>query len=80
MSSLHTTDIERAQAFYGDLFLWELARVPDAALCQWRLADQVVAVVTATDGVVVPPHWPSTSPSATPAAPPTTRRPWAVAC
>ncbi len=57
MSSLHTTDLERAQAFYGGLFGWELAPVPDAAFSQWRLAEQVVAVVTATDGVAVPPHW-----------------------
>jgi predicted enzyme related to lactoylglutathione lyase len=57
MSSLHTTDVERAQAFYGAVFDWELESVPDAAFSLWRRSERVVAVVTATDGVAVPPHW-----------------------
>jgi predicted enzyme related to lactoylglutathione lyase len=57
MSSLHTTDVERAQAFYGAMFGWELEPVADAAFSMWRLLGQVVAVVAATDGVAVPPHW-----------------------
>ena len=51
MSSLHTSDLQRAQAFYGAVFGWELEPVPDAPFSQWRLSDQVVAVTTATDGV-----------------------------
>lgn len=57
MSSLHTADVERARAFYGAAFGWELEPVPDAPFSRWRLADQLVAVVTVTDGVTVPPHW-----------------------
>jgi predicted enzyme related to lactoylglutathione lyase len=59
MSSLHTTDVERAQAFYGAMFDWEPESVPDAAFSLWRRSGRVVAVVTATatDGVAVPPHW-----------------------
>ncbi|NMN97227.1 VOC family protein [Antrihabitans stalactiti] len=57
MSSLHTTDLERANAFYGNLFGWELASVPGAGFAQWRRGDRLVAVVTATDGIAVPPHW-----------------------
>ncbi|MBT2537469.1 VOC family protein [Arthrobacter sp. ISL-69] len=57
MSSLHTPDIERAQAFYGAMFDWQLESVPNAAFSLWRRAGRVVAVVTATDGVAVPPHW-----------------------
>ena len=57
MSSLHTTDIGQAQAFYGALFDWELESVPDAPFSLWLRAGRVVAVVTATDGVAVPPHW-----------------------
>jgi uncharacterized protein len=57
MSSLHTPDLERARAFYGAVFGWELAPVPGAAYAAWRLAGEVVAVATATDGVAVPPHW-----------------------
>lgn len=56
MSSLHTTDLKRAQVFYGDLFGWELEPVPGALFSRWRLGDQVVAVITATDGVAIPPH------------------------
>jgi predicted enzyme related to lactoylglutathione lyase len=57
MSSLHTTDVERAQVFYGAMFDWELESVPDAPFSLWRRSGRVVAVVTATDGVAVPPHW-----------------------
>lgn len=57
MSSLHTTDIEAAATFYGTMFGWELDSVPDAGFALWRLSGDVVAVVTATDGVAVPPHW-----------------------
>jgi len=57
MSSLHTTDVGRAQAFYGDMFEWELEPVPGAVFSLWRRSGRVVAVVTATDGVAVPPHW-----------------------
>lgn len=57
MSSLHTTDVDRAEAFYGKLFDWKLESVPGAGFAQWRRAGRRVAVVTATDGVAVPPHW-----------------------
>jgi predicted enzyme related to lactoylglutathione lyase len=57
MSSLHTTDVERAQAFYSAMFDWELDSVPDAAFSLWRRSGRVVAAVTATDGIAVPPHW-----------------------
>ncbi len=57
MSSLHSTDLERAQTFYRAVFGWELDPVPGTPLFQWRLSGQVVAVVTATDGVAVPAHW-----------------------
>jgi predicted enzyme related to lactoylglutathione lyase len=57
MSSLHTPDLERAGAFYGAMFDWELESVPNAAFSLWQRAGRVVAVVTATDGVSVPPHW-----------------------
>lgn len=57
MSSLHTTDVERAQAFYAAMFGWELEPVPDVAFALWRRSGRVVAVVTPTDGIAVPPHW-----------------------
>lgn len=57
MSSLHTTDVQRAQAFYGAMFDWEPESVPGAAFSLWRRSGRVVAVVTATDGIAVPPHW-----------------------
>ena len=57
MSSLHTPDVDRAAAFYGAMFDWELEPVPDAAFSLWRRSGRVVAVVTATDGAAVPPHW-----------------------
>ncbi len=57
MSSQQTTDIGRAQAFYGEMFDWELESVPDAPFSLWLRSGRLVAVVTATDGVVVPPHW-----------------------
>ena len=56
MSSLHTTDVQRAQAFYGAMFDWQLEPVPDAAFSLWRRSGRVVGVVSATD-VAVPPHW-----------------------
>jgi len=57
MSSLHTTDIDAAASFYGTMFGWELDSVPDAGFALWRLSGEIVAVVSATDGVAVPPHW-----------------------
>jgi uncharacterized protein len=57
MSSLHTTDLERAEAFYGDLFAWELEPESETPFRHWRLAGEIVAVATATDGVSVPAHW-----------------------
>ena len=57
MSSLHTTDPQRADAFYGALFGWTLEPVADAAFSRWRLGDRVVAVVSETDGIAVVPHW-----------------------
>ena len=57
MSSLHTTDVGKAQAFYGAMFGWDLKAVPDAVFSVWLRSDRVVAVVTATDGAEVPPHW-----------------------
>ncbi len=57
MSSLHTTDPERARGFYGDVFGWELEPVPGAPFSAWRLDGELVAVATATDGRAVPPHW-----------------------
>jgi predicted enzyme related to lactoylglutathione lyase len=44
MSSLHTTDVELAQEFYGQMFDWELEPVPDAAFSLWRRSGRVVAV------------------------------------
>ncbi|WP_233528726.1 VOC family protein [Antrihabitans stalagmiti] len=46
-----------SEAFYGKAFGWELASVPGAGLSKWILRGEVVGVVTATDGVTVPPHW-----------------------
>jgi predicted enzyme related to lactoylglutathione lyase len=57
MSSLHTLDVERARAFYGALFDWELERLSDASFSLWRLSGEIVAVVSSTDGATVPPHW-----------------------
>ncbi|CAM01958.1 hypothetical protein A8924_3064 [Saccharopolyspora erythraea NRRL 2338] len=57
MSSLHSTDPEQAQSFYGAAFGWELEPVPGAPFSKWLLAGQVVALLTATDGLAVPPHW-----------------------
>jgi len=57
MSSLHAPDVGLAQAFYGAMFGWELKAVPGAPFSLWLLSDRVVAVVAATDGVEVPPHW-----------------------
>jgi predicted enzyme related to lactoylglutathione lyase len=70
MSSLHTTDPEAAQAFYGPLFGWEPEPFgpPEAQMTLWRLPgyvggepqqpvprDVVAALAPAGDGV--PPHW-----------------------
>lgn len=57
MSSLHTPEIAQAQAFYGTMFGWELESRPDAPFSAWLLSEKVVAVVAATDGIAVPPHW-----------------------
>jgi predicted enzyme related to lactoylglutathione lyase len=57
MSSLHTADVERAQAFYGAMFGWDLEPVPGASFALWRLSGRVVAVVSGTAGTAVPPHW-----------------------
>jgi uncharacterized protein len=57
MSSLHTPDVGRAQAFYGEMFGWELKSLPDVPFSLWLLSGGIVAAVTATDGVEVPPHW-----------------------
>ena len=57
MSSLHSPDPERAQDFYGTAFGWELEPVPGAPFSKWQLSGQVVAILTATDGGAVPPHW-----------------------
>jgi hypothetical protein len=57
MSSLHSTDPEQAQGFYGAAFGWDLEPVPGAPFSKWRVAGQVVALLTATDGVANPPHW-----------------------
>jgi uncharacterized protein len=53
MASLHTPDLDRAEAFYEKAFRWELER--GDAVGQWRLDGRLVAVVTA-DGNA-PPHW-----------------------
>jgi len=47
----------RAQAFYRAMFDWELEPVADAPFSRWLRSGRVVAVVSATDGVTVPPHW-----------------------
>jgi predicted enzyme related to lactoylglutathione lyase len=57
MSSLHTSDLQRAEAFYGEMFGWELEPVSGAPFAQWRLDGEVVAVATPTEGTAVPPHW-----------------------
>ena len=57
MSSLHTPDIDRAAAFYRDVFGWELTAIAEGGFAEWRLADRRVAIVTPTDGTAVPPHW-----------------------
>ncbi len=57
MSSLHTPDVGQAQKFYQTMFDWELKSLPEAPFSMWLRADRVVAVVTATDGIEVPPHW-----------------------
>jgi predicted enzyme related to lactoylglutathione lyase len=70
MSSLHTTDAETAQAFYGSLFGWqpEPFGPPEAQMTVWRLPGYVggepqqpvprdVVAVLAPAGDGVPPHW-----------------------
>ncbi len=57
MSSLHTTDPERAAAFYRGLFGWTLEEAAGAPFSQWQLDGELVAVMTATDGTSVPAHW-----------------------
>lgn len=57
MSALHTPDVAAAQAFYASVFGWEAEPAgPGTPLMFWRLAGEVVAVVTPTEGDV-PPHW-----------------------
>jgi predicted enzyme related to lactoylglutathione lyase len=48
MSALHTPDVAGARAFYGAAFGWTLE--PGTGFDVFRLGEQVVAVVTATDG------------------------------
>jgi predicted enzyme related to lactoylglutathione lyase len=57
MSALHTTDTDEAGRFYGSVFGWELVRIPDTGLCEWRLGGERIAVATLTDGRAVPAHW-----------------------
>lgn len=57
MSSLHTPDLEGADAFYRAVFGWIMQSVPGAPFAQWFLADRRVAIATRTAGTVVPPHW-----------------------
>lgn len=57
MSSLHAADPERAAVFYGGVFGWELEPPGDAPFSHWRLGGRRVAVLAATDGTTVPPHW-----------------------
>ncbi|MGO1971685.1 MAG: VOC family protein [Propionibacteriaceae bacterium] len=57
MASLHSPDPEQSAAFYGTVFGWSVAEVPDAPFAQWRLGDEVVAVLSSTVGLSVPPHW-----------------------
>jgi uncharacterized protein len=70
MSSLHAPSVERAQAFYGAVFGWELEPAPGTPFALWRLPGyntgepeqpvphDVVAVITPADPAGgVPPHW-----------------------
>jgi predicted enzyme related to lactoylglutathione lyase len=72
MSSLHTTDGERAKAYYGSVFGWqpEAFGPPEAPMTLWRLPGyagdesqpiprDVVAVMAPTGDAAagVPPHW-----------------------
>jgi predicted enzyme related to lactoylglutathione lyase len=72
MSALHTTDGERAKAFYGSVFGWqpEALGPPEAPMTLWRRAgykgeeeqpipSDVVAVMAPTGDAAagVPPHW-----------------------
>lgn len=57
MSSLHTPDVGRAQEFYQTMFNWQLKSTPGAPFSRWLHDGQVVAVVTASEGADIPPHW-----------------------
>jgi predicted enzyme related to lactoylglutathione lyase len=57
MSALHTTDLDRSEKFYGEVFGWELVRRAGSGLCEWRLGGRMIGVATATDGRSVPAHW-----------------------
>jgi uncharacterized protein len=73
MSSLHTTDFERAEAFYGSVFGWHSEAIgpPAAQMTLWRLRGyaceearqliprDVVAVMAPTSDAAapIPPHW-----------------------
>ena len=70
MSALHTPSPERAQAFYGAVFGWQLEQVPGAQLALWRLPgyvggepdqpmprDVVAALSPIDETSQVPPHW-----------------------
>ena len=70
MSSLHTPDPDASQTFYGRLFSWTLAAIPDAAMAFWRLdghvggqpdqpmpRDVVAVLAPIDDGDPTPPHW-----------------------
>lgn len=57
MSALHTTDLDEAERFYRAAFGWELIRAPDSGPCEWRLAGELIAVATLSDGRSVPAHW-----------------------
>ncbi len=70
MSALHTTALDKAHAFYGDLFGWKLDRLVDAPLAYWRLPghvggqvkqpmprDVVAVAVAISEDEPTPPHW-----------------------
>ncbi|WP_231444733.1 VOC family protein [Brevibacterium zhoupengii] len=55
MSSLHSSDVQAAQDFYGWVFGWELRPVPDTLFSAWSLADQPVGLLI--DAGDTPQHW-----------------------
>ncbi len=57
MTSLHTTDPEEAQRFYGTVLGWRLEPVPGSSLSTWRLGDDVVGLLAPADGAATPQHW-----------------------